>query len=156
FLTEYRQDNQRGTREIEIKAVYLHGDEDGTAQVVPKEKWSIAVEGKSNINCEDVTIGIALSDQSGETLYATNSCLQRQQWSVAAGEHFRTEIVFPPVALAPGRYQVTIAFHTGLDAGQRCFHWWDNALEIEIPAGEVNFVGPIDLGGEFQAFTKST
>jgi hypothetical protein len=144
-MTEY------GSREIEIIRLGIEGDHGESYQIRQGEPWAIFIEMESKIEEEDLTVGVKISDAIGLSLYGTNSFLCGQRLSIGKGR-FRAVVRFSPMSLAPGRYTLTSALHTSFTADQKCYHWIENALEVDVlPASETNFTGVIDLGASFPA-----
>jgi Wzt C-terminal domain/Sulfotransferase family len=136
-----------GTREIEIVSVAIKGDTEARRQIVRDRPWALLIKMRSSIVEHNLTVGIKISDEIGMTLYGTNSYLKGQKLPGIVGE-FAVEIGFPRVALAPGRYVLTAALHTGHASGEKCFHWIENALEFEVVPPEAgDFIGMVDRSG---------
>jgi lipopolysaccharide transport system ATP-binding protein len=97
----------------------------------------------------NLTIGIKISDAIG-LLYGTNSLLEGRSFAVGPGE-FIVRIDFPEVTLAPGRYFITAALHTGFASDEKCYHWVENALEFQVmPEDAPTYVGALDLAARFR------
>jgi hypothetical protein len=55
------------------------------------------------------------------------------------------------VTLAPGRYFITAALHTGFASDEKCYHWVENALEFQVmPEDAPTYIGALDLAARFR------
>ncbi len=150
LLTDLSGWSEHGSKEIKIASIRMKDDPKGWYQIEHGSRWGLRVCLRSSITQSDLTVGIKIADEAGLTVYGTNGAMQGQCLAVAPGDSV-IDIDFPPTVLAPGRYFVTCAVHTARTSEEHCFHWIENALEIEVLAmSGVNFVGLADLGARFQ------
>ena len=139
-----------GSREIEIESLSIEGDTEGCCEVGPNQPWTLCLTLYSSIAENKLTVGIKISDSIGVALYGTNSYLQGRTFKIAPGESV-IKIDFRANVLAPGRYSITAALHTGFASEEKCYHWWENAFEFEVVAPYENpYIGAIDLGAQFR------
>jgi hypothetical protein len=105
----------------------------------------IAVGIMSRIACEDVTVGIRISDASGVEVYGVNTRMlgRRVPLTPTAG----VEIVFTlDLMLLRGEYSVAVAVHDGDDHLEKCHHWVDTAAQFSCDRSAPRpFSGMVDL-----------
>ena len=147
--TDFLGRAQHGSREIVITSLMIESDVEGCSRVYPRKPWTLAVTLDSVVIEANLTIGIKISDAIG-LLYGTNSLLQGRSFAVGPGK-FIVRIDFPEVTLAPGRYFITAALHTGFASDEKCYHWVENALEFQVmPEDAPTYIGALDLAARFR------
>jgi len=77
------------------------------------------------------SVGILIRDRFGQDIFGVNTAMLEQPVEFFPGQE-RTIGFELGLALAPGRYTVTVAVHTETSHVHNCQHWWDNALEFEV------------------------
>jgi len=77
------------------------------------------------------SVGILIRDRFGQDIFGVNTAMLEQPVEFSPGQE-RTIGFELGLALAPGRYTVTVAVHTETSHVHNCQHWWDNALEFEV------------------------
>jgi lipopolysaccharide transport system ATP-binding protein len=77
------------------------------------------------------SVGILIRDRFGQDIFGVNTAMLEQPVEFSPGQD-RTIGFDLGLALAPGRYTVTVAVHTDTSHVHNCQHWWDNALEFEV------------------------
>jgi Wzt C-terminal domain/Sulfotransferase family len=141
---------EHGSKEIVIMSLMIEGDVEAGCRVYPHKPWTLSLILDSSVVEANLTIGIKISDAVGVVVYGTNSFLQGRSFAVGPGE-FIVRIDFPEVTLAPGRYFITAALHTGFASKEKCYHWMENALEFQvIPEDAANYIGAFDLAARFR------
>jgi lipopolysaccharide transport system ATP-binding protein len=91
---------------------------------------------------DNPTVGILIRDRLGSNVFGSNTFNhQRVTGNFAAGS--RCEITFVlRLNLAPGRYSVSVAAHSGRDHLSDNYDWQDNVVVFEvIPGKEPRFIG---------------
>jgi len=83
------------------------------------------------VSTKDVALGVMFRDRFGQDVFGTNSYLHGQCVDFRQGER-RCFVFEVEVLLHPGAYTITLALHQGSTHSGSCFHWWDNALNIEV------------------------
>lgn len=140
---------EEGSREIEIRMIAIKGDVEERRQIRRDRPWTLLLTIRSSIVENNLTVGIKVTGPTGLTLYGTNSFLRGQRIASVVGV-FTVAIDFAPVRLAPGRYVLTVALHTGATSEEKCFHWIENAFELEVvPPLAPDFTGLVDLNAKF-------
>lgn len=117
-------------------------------QKLPARAFSVGEEAR--IACalefmgtvENPTVGVLLRDRLGNDVYGSNTFHQQKELG-----RFKTgarcEVTFAlHLNLAPGRYSVTVAAHTGRDHLADNFDWQDNVIVFDVlPGAEASFIG---------------
>jgi len=105
-----------------------------TAQVACAVEFRAAVE--------DPTVGLLIRDRLGNDVYGTNTHHQQinlGQFAARACAEVRFTL---PLRLAPGRYSLTLAVHSGRTHLADNYDWQDNAIVFAIvPGTEAPFTG---------------
>ena len=141
---------EHGSKEIVIMSLMIESDVEAGCRVYPHKPWTLSLILDSSVVEANLTIGIKISDAVGVVLYGTNSFLQGRSFAVGPGE-FIVRINFPGVTLAPGRYFITAALHTGFASEEKCYHWVENALEFQVmPEDAPTYIGAFDLAASFR------
>ncbi len=132
-----------GDRQVVIGDVELMNREDkpGRAFTVGEEvRVACALEIRSPV--DNPTVGLLLRDRLGNDVYGSNTHHQKVDLGhFDAGK--RCEVIFTfPLNLAPGRYSITAAVHSGSDHLQDNYDWQDNAIVFAVlPGPEAAFIG---------------
>jgi len=91
------------------------------------------------------SIGILIRDRFGQDIFGLNTAMLGHTVDLSAGQAMRLTFSID-MRLAPGRYSLTVAVHSGTHHTDNCQHWWDNALAFEISGYLGNaFSGVVDL-----------
>ncbi|MBU3721183.1 MAG: ABC transporter ATP-binding protein [Burkholderiaceae bacterium] len=77
------------------------------------------------------SVGILIRDRFGQDIFGINTAMLELPVEFAPGQS-RTIAFDLSLAMAPGRYTLTVAVHTDTSHVHNCQHWWDNALEFEV------------------------
>lgn len=77
-----------------------------------------------------VTFGMTLRDRFGQDIFGTNSAMLGK--TAALNSDGEGCFTLEQLNLAPGAYSVSLSAHTGMTHLENCFHWWDNAITLEI------------------------
>lgn len=77
------------------------------------------------------SVGVLIRDRFGQDIFGVNTAMLELPVEFTPGQD-RTIAFDLGLALAPGRYTVTVAVHTDTSHVHNCQHWWDNALEFEV------------------------
>ena len=115
-------------RLIGAKALNAAGGQDVVACGAPLQ---LEVTVQADQPVDDVALGVLFRDRFGQDVFGTNSYLHDQSVCFAAGEQ-RRFVIDLDMLLHPGMYTITLALHRGSTHSGSCFHWWDNALTIEV------------------------
>jgi hypothetical protein len=91
---------------------------------------------------EDPTVGVLIRDRLGNNVFGSNTFHhERKLGHFSAGT--RCEVSFlVRLNLAPGRYSVSVATHSGRDHLADNYDWQDNVVVFDIlPGREASFIG---------------
>jgi lipopolysaccharide transport system ATP-binding protein len=131
-----------GDRTVAITGARVAGKVSGTGAVQTGEDISIEVTVVAHRDVPEVTVGIEISDASGDIVFGTNTHLLGATAAVTRGS--RRRVTFHFVAnLNLGRYFVTVAAtQTQRDRTVHCFDWQDHLVIFDIVGyGGAYFVG---------------
>lgn len=126
-----REDDEFGSREIEILAVDVSGVESCCPIISAGEEALIRIIVESHIDEDHLTAGISIKDDYGQVIFGTNTyhlaeCISLQQGQVAILA-FRLKM-----DLGEGLYHMTVALHTGGSHRQTCYHWKEHASAFTV------------------------
>lgn len=119
-----------GSGEVVIERVSLVGEEGQTILSCGERAWlSLTLRAEQDV--EAASFGFMIRDRFGQDLFGTNGYLLGRTFDLKAGRRYflKAKLI---VLLAPGRYTLTVAAHSGAHHLDRCYHWWDKALEFEV------------------------
>lgn len=119
-----------GTREAEILAVSLLGEDSGADTVSSGEQVSIRLRWQNHQTLPGLTAGILIRDRFGQDIFGTNTELLAQPLPLAAG-HWQLDFKLA-LNIAPGKYTLTVALHEDENHIEHCYHWQDSALRFEV------------------------
>lgn len=100
------------------------------------------------------SVGLLIRDRFGQDIFGLNTAMADHAVALVAGQ--ATRLTFHlDLRLAPGRYSITVAVHSGTHHTDNCQHWWDNALSFEVSGFQGRpFSGVIDLPCRVTQVTK--
>ncbi len=105
---------------------------------------------------DNPTVGILIRDRLGSNVFGSNTFNhQRVVGNFSAGNY--CEVIFVlRLNLAPGRYSVCVAAHSGRDHLKDNYDWQDNVVVFEVmPGSEAAFIGTAWLPLEIEVDRKS-
>ncbi|MDY0072439.1 MAG: ABC transporter ATP-binding protein [Thauera sp.] len=130
-LEEHDRDNtDYGTREAEITALELIGDDSGAGVVSSGEQVRFRLGWTNRQPLPGLTAGMLIRDRFGQDVFGTNTALLKAELPLAPGDwqvDFSLEL-----NIAPGKYTLTVALHEDENHLDHCYHWQDNALRFEV------------------------
>ncbi|MCF3652089.1 ABC transporter ATP-binding protein [Synoicihabitans lomoniglobus] len=141
-----------GDRRVVIGDVELVAESGAPARtftVGETARIACALEVRSEVH--NPTVGMLLRDRLGSDVFGSNTHYQKTEvGTLEAGR--RCEIVFTfPMNLAPGRYSITVAAHSGRDHLSDNYDWQDNVIVFEVlPGLEATFTGTAWLNLEVE------
>jgi Wzt C-terminal domain/Sulfotransferase family len=139
---------ESGTKEVFFERIELVGS-NSENQIQLGAAITLRFHIRSRINCPNLTLGIAIKDQTGLQIYGTNSWLQGKRLSIARYEAIEIEITMesPP---AEGWYSLVTALHPGRDSCQYCYQWLEEGLRFCVVVRQkVDFIGVANLHARF-------
>ncbi len=136
------QDDDFGSREIEILAVDVSGTESCCPIISSGEEALIRIILKSHLDEEHLTAGISIKDDYGQVIFGTNTYHLAERISVQQGQvvslAFRLKM-----ELGEGLYHLTVALHTGGSHWQTCYHWQERACDFTVSGFKRTFFAGI-------------
>jgi lipopolysaccharide transport system ATP-binding protein len=120
-----------GTGAVEVSACELLGADSqaGTLSAGELAVLRVAITGHADIT--DLTMGLLIRDRFGRDIFGTNTCFMQQALRIADGQRLQLELRFI-MNLAPGKYTLTTALHSGTNHLEQCYQWCDNLLRFEV------------------------
>ena len=105
---------------------------------------------------DNPTVGILIRDRLGSNVFGSNTFNhQRVVGNFTAGSHCEITFVLS-FNLAPGRYSVSVATHSGQDHLKDNYDWQDNVVVFEVmPGKEPTFIGTAWLPLEIEVDRQS-
>jgi lipopolysaccharide transport system ATP-binding protein len=95
------------------------------------EKVSLIVQVDSQIDSDNLNIGMMIRDRFGQDIFGSNTALLDYPIHFSTDNQVTINFTFP-MNLGAGKYTITLALHSDVDHLEECQHWWDNALEFEV------------------------
>jgi lipopolysaccharide transport system ATP-binding protein len=120
-----------GTMEAEIVDGRLIGQDSGGDIVSAGEITELRLTLMPRTDLDDVTFGMLIRDRFGRDIFGTNSHFLDRRIRLRAAEETVVSVVLP-MNLAPGKYTITCALHSGPNHLERCYHWCDNLIRFEV------------------------
>jgi hypothetical protein len=151
-----------GSRRIEILSSHCEGAASRSGVVQRGERVLVRVCCRATIATDELTAGIAVRDQKGVLVYATNSRLLGIPLTLSEPQTFELSFGLP-LPLEAGEYRVTLALHKGLSHLEGCYHWLEDATSFIVraacPAKSDERLGaavghdepPLSVDGSFRA-----
>jgi hypothetical protein len=134
-----------GTLEVEIIEVTIKGTISNGREVFSGENTTIQVLFRANVDEDDLTVGLRITDSSGALIYGTNTYHQGIKLKIAGGTHCFVDFAFRMI-LGLGKYRVGVTIHTGAAHTGRCFHWKDDVARFAVVGNiEEHFEGVSNL-----------
>lgn len=136
-----REESGYGSKEAEIVAVSISGEETHTNVVSCGEQTRIEVVFKINQRIKDLTIGIVIRDRFGQDIYGINSNNLGMEFEPVHKNHYKATFELG-MEIFPGKYTLTAALHSKENHIELCYHWRDNIETFEVAGIKENlFVG---------------
>ena len=120
-----------GTMELEIVSVEVIGRDSRADVAASGETADITVRFLAHKDVPDPVVGILIRDRFGQDIFGTNTYHHGIKLAAEAGGRYACTFTLP-LAIAPGRYTVTAALHTGPAHSEHCYHWRDSAAEFTV------------------------
>ena len=122
-----------GSRRIEILSSRCEGAASGERVVHKGERVVVLACCRASVAADAFTAGIAVRDQKGALVYATNSRLLGIPLTLSEPQTFELSFGLP-LPLEVGEYRVTLALHKGLSHLEGCYHWLEDAASFVVDA----------------------
>ncbi|MEO1923663.1 MAG: Wzt carbohydrate-binding domain-containing protein, partial [Nautiliaceae bacterium] len=125
------KDSSYGTLEAEISKVEIVGEESGSDVLSSGEIGYINIYIKAHKTVKNQNIGILIRDKFAQDIFGTNTYYYGKHFDFDEGKRYKITFKMP-FNIAPGKYTLTVAVHSGETHTQNCTHWADNVAEFEI------------------------
>lgn len=125
------QTAQYGTGEVTIDECVLAGQDSGTTTLSSGERAAIVIDLQAHADLSDITLGVMIRDRFGQDIFGTNTWYLEQPLAMRTGERRRCRLAID-MALAPGKYTLTLALHESSDHTRRCYQWCDNLIRFDV------------------------
>ncbi len=120
-----------GTFDVEIKQVTIKGEKSNSNIISSGETAYIDIILHSNININDVNIGILIRDKFGQDIFGTSSKNLGYEYVLHKNTNYHMRLILP-LNLGIGKYSLTSALAIGDTHLDNCLHWLDNAYDFEV------------------------
>lgn len=120
-----------GDRAIEIAGIALTGAISAGECLLAGESATVAIVLDCHVDCDDLTVGFHIQDDTGAVAFGTNSRLLGYELRVLAHRRYRVLFSFMNI-LGLGDYRLGAAAHTGYSHLNRCFHWIDQRARFRV------------------------
>lgn len=143
-----------GTFELKIQQVQIVGENTQSDIINSGENAIITATIKSNININDITVGILIKDKFGQEIFGTNTNSHNITLSFEKDKTY--QVIFTmPLNIGIGKYSITTAIHTNDTHLDNCYHWLENACSFEVAGILGNrFIGLSRLDPKIKILTK--
>lgn len=140
--------NSFGTFDVEIKKISICKNDSQMNTFVTGDEVEIKIEIFSNIDIEDLTIGIHIRDKFSQDIYGTNTFYQNKKITLEKNKSYVC-IYKLELNIGVGKYTLGSALHTSDWHTDLCYHWFDNAVNFEVMGTRENlFIGLCRLNPE--------
>jgi len=130
-LNESEETSSFGTFDVEIKNVDIIGSNSQSNIISAGENAHITVEIKSNIDIQNVNIGIMIKDRYGQDIFGTTTKNEGSEYDLKKDKNYK--IVFSiDMNIGVGKYSISTALAVGENHLDYCLHWLDYGTDFEI------------------------
>jgi len=120
-----------GTFDVEVSNIEIQGVQSKSNIISAGENANIIVNIKSNIDIENVNIGILIKDRYGQDIFGTTSKNEGSEYSLKKLKEYT--IVFNlDLNIGIGKYTISTALAVGENHLDHCLHWLDYGTDFEI------------------------
>lgn len=126
-----RHQGAYGTRQVEVTAARALGRSSGSSTLSSGDTLELTLELQAHQALDDVALGVLIRDRFGQDIFGINTHQQQGPFSMAAGERRHIQLAIE-TAIAPGKYTITLALHSGDHHLDDCYWWHDGALQFEV------------------------
>ena len=120
-----------GTFDVEVTKIEIKGTQSQSNIISAGENANIIVHIKSNIDIENVNIGILIKDRYGQDIFGTTSKNEGSEYRLAKTKEYK--IVFNlDLNIGIGKYTISTALAVGENHLDYCLHWLDYGTDFEI------------------------
>ncbi|MDN3524164.1 ABC transporter ATP-binding protein [Halomonas sabkhae] len=126
-----RHSGAYGTRQAVVGKLSAVGRDSQGATLGSGEMLDIRLHVEANEKLENVALGVMVRDRFGQDIFGINTFQLQGAFHLEQGEE-RDVCLSIQAALAPGKYTITLALHSGEHHLDDCYWWHDNALQFEV------------------------
>jgi len=120
-----------GTFDVEVTKIEIKGTQSQSNIISAGENANIIVHIKSNIDIENVNIGILIKDRYGQDIFGTTSKNEGSEYRLTKTKEYK--IVFNlDLNIGIGKYTISTALAVGENHLDYCLHWLDYGTDFEI------------------------
>jgi len=139
------ENNSFGTFDVEITNAQIKGEKSRSNLISSGENARIIIELKSNIDIEDLNVGMLIKDKFGQDIFGTTSKNLGVVYQLNKNKNYTITFTLP-LDIGSGKYSLSIALAVGENHLDYCLHWLDFATNFEIAGNHGNiFTGIVKL-----------
>ncbi len=120
-----------GTRQAIVSHCQANGRDSQGATLRSGETLDIQLRIEALESLDDVAIGIMIRDRFGQDIFGVNTHQRQGPISLHQGEVRNVHLAIQ-ADIAPGKYTLTLALHSGDHHLDDCYWWHDSALQFEV------------------------
>ncbi len=125
-----------GSFDVKIEKIDLKKDNSSIKSVVTGDMVDIDIDISSNIDIENITIGIHIRDKYSQDIYGTNTHYQKKTISLKKGKIYTCTFSMQ-LNIGEGKYTIGAALHTSDWHTNDCYHWIDDDFSFQV-LGDIN------------------
>ncbi|MBF0529416.1 MAG: ABC transporter ATP-binding protein [Deltaproteobacteria bacterium] len=108
----------------------------------------------SEIDCEDLSVGILIRDRFGQDVFGTNTFHLKVPIKMQPGSRCTLRYRIDEFNLGAGKYTLTVAAHSQAVHIDNCYHWIDNIKTFQVvTATDFLSIGMVRLKPEVQVIS---
>jgi len=126
-----RNQQSFGTFDAEILKIDVTGEESNSSVISSGEIAIITLNIKSNIDLENINVGITIRNKFGQDIFGTNLFYHEKQFHITKDKEYLCKFIIP-MNLGIGLYSISAAIVKGENHLDYCLNWVDNLGSFEI------------------------
>ncbi|MBB3142872.1 ABC transporter ATP-binding protein [Halomonas organivorans] len=126
-----RHDGAYGTRQAEIIDANAQGEDSHSQMLTSGETLWLDLTLLAHEALDDVALGVLIRDRFGQDIFGINTYQQQGAFRLVRDEQRRVRLAIE-ATIAPGKYTITLALHSGDHHLDDCYWWHDSALQFEV------------------------
>lgn len=120
-----------GTGQAVVSKLEAWGRDSQGSTLSSGEELDIHLHIEAREALENVALGVMVRDRFGQDIFGINTFQQQGAFHLEKGEGRDVRLSIN-AAIAPGKYTITLALHSGEHHLDDCYWWHDNALQFEV------------------------
>jgi lipopolysaccharide transport system ATP-binding protein len=120
-----------GSKLVRMLNARLSNSSTGGDAIAAGDPVTLVVTLESSILVQDITLGFLIRDRFGQDIFGTNTYYLNKELSFEPDSQKVITFSFS-MSIAPGRYTVTCALHSGETHHDDCYHWIDNIIKFDV------------------------